>query len=135
MARAVKITGARSLRRVLRRAPDEVATELRGAIKAGADDVQADMLKRVPRRTGALASVIKIKASRDGLSAKVGPGAKGKRDMKKAGRRAHFTEFGTKHHAAQPFVGPALKQNRPGISQAISSAVGKALAKLSRLGQ
>ena len=130
MAKKVNIRGGASLRRVLRQAPDDMAAELRDEIKAGADKVLADMLANVARDSGDLAETIKIKASRDGMSARVGAGVAGKRDQRKAGWRGHFLEFGTKHQAAQPFVKPALDRHEDSIAKGIAAGIASALTKI-----
>jgi len=131
--KAVTIRGAPSLRRVLRQAPKEVGDNLREAIAEGAEALHRDMLANVPRDSGDLAASIGKKVSRDGFSARVGPGAKGKRAMRKAGWRAHFAEFGTKYQAAQPFVEPAMKRNEPEIRGEIADGVRDALIALGKM--
>ena len=128
--RTVRLTGVNSLRRVLRRAPEDMKGELVGAVASGESALLADMLASVPRDSGDLASVIKAKRSRDGMSTKVGPGARGKRDQRKAGWRAKFVEFGTVNQAAQPFVFPAARRHRGTIRDAMAAAVSAALLKI-----
>jgi HK97 gp10 family phage protein len=132
--KTVRIRGAASLRRVLRQAPADMAEGVRSAIKAGSEAVLSDMLANVPRDSGDLAEVTKIKASRDGMSARIGPGVAGKRDMKKAGWRAHFAEFGTQKMGAQPFVRPALRRNRAEVESGISKGISSALLKIAGKG-
>lgn len=132
--RPVRITGINSLRRVLRKAPDDMKEPLVDVVTISSAEVLAGMLARVPRDTGDLAEVTKIKTRRDGMSAKVGPGAAGKRDQRKAGWRAHFIEFGTVKMAAQPFVYPALREARAGIRQRFKTAVAGALLKIAGKG-
>jgi HK97 gp10 family phage protein len=128
--RTVTIRGVPSLRRVLRQAPAEMSAELKTAVALSLTEVEIEMLSRVPRRTGELASVIKTRTQRDGLSGRVGPGAGGRRDQRKAGWRAKFQEFGTQQHAAQPFVFPSLAAKREGIRTRLAAAVGRVLLRI-----
>jgi len=125
-----RITGSRTLRRTLARSPDAVKAEAVTAVGTTATTVEASMLAKVPRASGDLASVIKTKFSRDKLEAKVGPGIKGKRDQRKAGWRAHYQEFGTVNHRAQPFVRPAFEEHKTAFRAALVSAIRNALLKM-----
>ena len=133
--KTVRITGAKSLRRVLRQAPNDVKAELVEAVASSAAEMERGMLARVPRDKGDLASVIKTKPSRDGLSARVGPGVKGKRDMRKAGWRAKFVEFGTQDQEAQSFVFSTAKDQRPRVRARVSAAIASALTKIAGRGR
>lgn len=130
--RAVTITGVASLRRVLRQAPADLKREVVEAVASGAALVEAEMKVRVPRDTGALGDVIRTKTTRDGMSARVGPGVRGKRDMRKAGWRARFAERGTKRHPAQPFIQPAKAAHEESIRRLIGAAIGRALTRMAR---
>lgn len=132
--RQVHIRGAASLRRVLRQAPDEMAAELRAAIAEGAATIEADMREEAPVREGRLKESISTKMGRDGLSARIGPGVAGKRAMRNGGWTAKFAEFGTKHHAAQPFIQPAYRRNESEVRDAIRRGVKTALLKLAGKG-
>ncbi len=132
--RVVPIKGAASLRRVLRQAPAEMSQELRTAIAEGAETVEAEMRARVPVRTGKLEASISTKMSRDGMAARVGPGVAGKRAMRSGGWKARFAEFGTKHHAAQPFVFPAWRAKEPEIRERIRKGAKAALLKIAKRG-
>ena len=128
--RPFKITGVNSLRRVLRQAPEEMKSPLQQAVLDSLADVESTMLSNVPRDSGDLASVIKSKPQRDKMSGIVGPGVRGKRDMKKAGWRAKFIEFGTQHHPAQPFVAKSFYQNKDTILDRLQKGVAKALVAI-----
>lgn len=127
MSVSVKITGVKSLKRAMNKAPDILKAEAVEAVAAGAALVEKQMLVDVPRDSGDLASVIKTKFSRDRLSARVGPGVAGKRDQRIAGWRAHFVEFGTVKQKAQPFVYPAMAKHRDVIRRTIATTVKRAL--------
>lgn len=141
-----RVLGVNRLRRTLRNLPDNVTLPVKQSIKDGAEEIRFAMLKRVPVKTGALASVIKTKVSRDGLSAKIG--FFGKKDMRKAGWRARFVEFGTgpgvfksgprkgqsfKGIPAHPFMLPAMREKVGPIERDIDNAVDLALDLASRV--
>lgn len=134
MSRPVRITGAKSLRRAMKQAPDVLAGETVEVVAAAAAVVEAQMLVDVPRDTGDLASTTKTKFSRDRMEARIGPGVAGKRDRRRAGWRAHFAEFGTVYQPAQPFVFTALAAHREAIRRDIATAVKRALLKMAGKG-
>lgn len=132
--RPVTIKGMPSLRRALKQAPDEVKKPLQKAVEEGANQVRAEMLRRVPRDSGDLADVISVKMQRDKLGARVGPGIKGKRHRQKAGWRAHFVEFGTQNQPAQPFIFPAFNANKQELLDKFQRAIAHALVKIGEKG-
>ena len=82
-------------------------------MKAAAEPARKDMSESAPVDTGLLGDSFR---SRKLL--KVPPGVFGirvgaVRESKLAGWRAHFTELGTKHHAAQPFIARAIARQTP----------------------
>lgn len=116
-------------RRLLRRLPKEMQAEVRGEMQAGADAILGDAKANVPTRTGRLRANLSAKASRDGLSAKIG--IRGKR----AGRRAFygmFVEFGTVKMPARPFLQPAFEANRKRVSAGVRKALQSVLARAGR---
>ena len=84
------------------------------ALIEAANLVVADAKRLVPVRTGALKRNIDRTAPRKGRSFErvIHVGVR-----PPISRRAHFTEFGTVHNSAQPFLRPALDANsRPATS-------------------
>jgi len=82
-------------------------------MKEAAEPARKDMSENAPVDTGVLSNSFR---SRKLL--KVPPGVFGIRvgavsESRLAGWRAHFTELGTKHHAAQPFIARAIARNTP----------------------
>ena len=82
-------------------------------MKEAAEPARKDMSENAPVDTGVLSNSFR---SRKLL--KVPPGVFGIRvgavsESRLAGWRAHFTELGTKHHAAQPFIARAIERNTP----------------------
>lgn len=131
MARPVRISGVRSLRRVLRKMPDDVRGPMQGEVAAAAEDVSSTMASLAPVRTGELRDSIETKFARDRMSARVGPGARRRRTFRRVGWRALFAEFGTRHHPAQPFIGEALERNEARIRRGMSKAVADTLRRIS----
>lgn len=152
------VYGAVKIRRLLRRAPDEITNDVRTEVREVAEAVRADAMALVPRDTGDLATSIEVDMSNDGLAAVVGPAAKAARAdarVMRANRRymaagsdkrsrlsvknnnalrrvfyAVFVEFGTKFRAATPFMFPAYEANRAWGVRKIGEAVRRALTKL-----
>lgn len=111
MSFAIEVKGLRELDEALSKLPDELQDKvLRMALRKAAEPVRAGAAERAPRgTTGELAEniVIAMKVPRPGLViAKIGP----------AGTvfYGEFQELGTVHHAAQPFLRPALEEEGPG---------------------
>lgn len=75
---------------------------------------------RVAVDSGALKKTIKAKYSKDKLSASIGPQGKG-------AWKAHFTEWGTVDHAAQPFMTPAWEENKNDYIEGMKKALNKAV--------
>jgi len=100
-----KIEGAKEMEALLKDLGPKVATRLGDkALRAAAKPIIQEAKRLVPVRTGQLKRSI------------VGVGGKNKQTEREvligfkppASRRAHFTEFGTRHSAAHPFMRPAL---------------------------
>lgn len=148
------VEGGARLRRILNRIPEAVAAEVKREIDDAAELTKFEMLKRVPVREGDLAASIEIWKSRDGLSVKVGPGARTRRAKKRGGWRAKFIEFGTRPHslakgaklggktrrarrqgqgaqhpgaAPRPFIVPAFQAAKAIFRPRINAAVNRAL--------
>lgn len=125
-----RVLGTQSLRRKIKRMPDDIKAGVQDAIKDSADVVYSDALSRAPVDEGDLAAALHRKLSGDKLAARIGYWRKGNiRRWKRAGWRAHFTEFGTKDQPAQPFLGPAFRKNKTWIINRIERAVDLALKR------
>lgn len=105
----------RQLMRALRRGRslEDRKTAIINVMKAAAEPAREDMEQSAPVDTGRLADSFR---SRKLL--KVPPRVFGIRvgavsESKLAGWRAHFTELGTKHHDAQPFIARAIARQTP----------------------
>lgn len=97
------------------------------AAKAGGEIVREDAARRAPRDSGGLAMKMTIRVSgresdiHEG-SVDVGPD--------KQNFYGFFQEYGTAHHAPQPFLGPALEQNRARIDAVMKDALIQAIQKV-----
>ena len=108
----VQIKGLRELDAALRALPDEMqAGPVRAGLKAGADVLREGMGLRAPRDpdpngvtlADEIVAVVRVSNAKDTAVAQIGPS-----------RRAFYggwQEFGTAHHAAQPFMRPTLDQD------------------------
>lgn len=146
MARRSRVRGARRIQRVLRLLPDEIAKDLRGAVKEAADLVHDDALPNIPEpgshpyATGRLKASFRVTLSRNGLKVKIGP----RRDAP----HANIVEHGAAPHQiampdgrvidhpgapAQPFLWPAFERNRRAAYTLMKAAALRALQRASRL--
>lgn len=82
------LSGVTKLRKTLRRLPEEVQANVRGAVNLVAEAVEADMKSGAPRAEGDLAASIQTAKSRDGLAAVVGPAAKAFKVVRRAKAKA-----------------------------------------------
>lgn len=97
------------------------------ATKAGAELIQKRAEELAPRDTGQLAEseLVRIDSSQSSAAevvAKIGPS--------KDSFYGFFQEFGTAHHAAQPFLKPALEQTQAKAIEVSGEIVGEGLEKL-----
>lgn len=75
---------------------------------------------RVPVDSGELKKAIRMKRSKDRLSATIGPQGKG-------AWKAHFIEWGTVEQPAQPYMTPAWEENKNDYLNGMKKALGKAV--------
>jgi HK97 gp10 family phage protein len=75
---------------------------------------------RVAVDSGELKKAIRMKRSKDRLSATIGPQGKG-------AWKAHFIEFGTVESSAQPFMTPAYEENKNDYIDGMKKALNKAV--------
>lgn len=147
-------------RKLLRRLPDDLTIPIRAAFEQGAadiaDEARFNLASTRTMQTGDLMASIEHKVSRDGLTAVVGPGAKAANIIKKAlgsefatsstkfqlskGNKkllfqffkGYWLEFGTKHIAPRPFMGPAFDANKDAISAEVQKGIKNALDRAAR---
>lgn len=98
-------------------APGRVGARAAKVVRDGGNRIAREAAAAAPRRTGALASSIKVTFSGDGrsgsLSATVTPTA----------RHAPFVEFGTYKDRPQPFLFPAFERHQDAIMRDLGNAV------------
>ena len=140
MARKSRWSGRSKLRRKLSiMLPKEVKVSVQRTIGQAAQIIYKEAAANVPRDTGELGESLKVRHRGDKLGATVGYFKKGNiRAWRKAGWRAHFTEFGTRGggnvpgQPAQPFLGPSYMRKKDQVIRMIDRSVNKALRKVSR---
>lgn len=160
--RRSRVQGVNKLRRTLKRIDPEITSGVKIAIREGAEAIQADAIKLVPKDTGDLARSIDYRVSSDGLSAVVGPAARAaeivRRKTGSAFKASHvrlsarnkklmfeyfkgwWVERGTKgspkHNIppqpARPFMKPAYDLNESWILGRVKTGINKALDRASR---
>ena len=95
--------------------PDKVLKAIMKGIDWGADKVQKRALQKVPVDTGKLKKSISIKKIEGGKS--IGPDTD--YDI--------YVEYGTSRMAAQPYLRPAMQENRKPIAEFTTKLIRKAL--------
>lgn len=132
MARSIaRVTGVEDLARVYASLPDAIEIRvLEDAARAGAQVIADGAAVRAPRATGELAGsmVVETELMSHGVVAKIGPTADAFHGL--------FQELGTPHHAAQPFLRPALDEDGPRaiavMTQAMVIGTEREAARLAR---
>lgn len=147
-------------RKLLRRLPVDLTDPVRSAFEKGAADIAEEarfnLASTRTMQTGDLMAAIEFKVSRDGLTAVVGPGAKAANIIKKSTGsnfatrstkirmtkrskkqlfqffKGYWLEFGTKHVAPRPFMGPAFDANRGRINAEVQQGITSALNRAAR---
>lgn len=123
-----RVIGASRLRRTLKRWPDELTEEITREMRAAAIVLESSMEQRAPVDTGRLQPLASAAVSKDGLGLSAGFSKKKfRREWKRGGFYAKFSEFGTKEHSAQPFIRPTWRAHIGGILDKIDRAVMNAL--------
>jgi HK97 gp10 family phage protein len=127
-------------RRLMQRLPAALAAPISAEIRRSAVRVMAAAVARVPVDTGDLKKSIGMRVT--GTSAEVGFDPKRfRRNWKRAGWRAKFTELGTKGSASRnippqpprPFLRPAFESNRQEIIQRHRRAIAAVLSRAATL--
>jgi HK97 gp10 family phage protein len=125
----IEAKGFAELDRLLQRLPDEVAREhLTDAVEAGANFIKVEAARRAPRDEGDLAASITVHMTKQRNTggdprAEIGP-------SKKEQHVGRFQEFGTAHHAAHPFLRPALDSRAQDALNVTADVLRERLAKL-----
>jgi HK97 gp10 family phage protein len=104
----IQLSGFRELEAAMRRLPEVVQRDyMNDAVEQGAQVILADAVLRAPVEFGDLVESLMLRITRQRNTggdprAEVGPS----KEEQHVGR---FQEFGTAHHAAHPFLRPALE--------------------------
>lgn len=128
-----RLARASRLRRTLKRWPDELTADITAEMKAAAIILEATLENKAPKDEGNLARAATARVGKDGLGVTAGyskhkPGFV--REWKKGrGFTALFAEFGTSHHAAQPFIRATWRERVKGILDRVDGAVKRSLDK------
>jgi len=122
------IRGVSSLRKFLRRVPEEYTETIRKIVHEYGEIVLFEAQKAVPKRTGTLARELQVKYSRDGLTARVG--IIGKRSLRRAWYGI-FVEFGNAKVGPRPFLQPALRRNAEPFMREIEQELDRTLDRIS----
>lgn len=123
------IRGAKEMERLLKILGPNTARKVAAkALRAGAKPIVQEAKRLVPEASGDLKKSIIAKMEKDRYSAGdervifVG-------FAKPTSRRAHLTEFGTVHHAAQPFLRPALDNTAMEALDEMGRVTGEGITK------
>lgn len=118
-----------SLRKKLRRFPEEAQAPVRAAVRSVAERILDDAQRFVPKQRRVLMRALRIKYGRDGFTARIG--YLGKRSVRRA-YYAAFVEFGTRKMRAQPFMGPAFDANLQRGRRLFRKAIDEAIKRTIR---
>ena len=118
----VRIEGLDRLRRKLGVLNDAERAAARTEVKRGALHIQAEAKRRAPVDTGRLRNSITHEERDDGLAAVIGTNVE----------YAPYQEFGTRFHAAQPFLLPAFELERPQFMRRLQRELERANREVSR---
>lgn len=126
----MRVTGSKRLSaKMLGLAEDLRQNVLLTAAQVGAIAVEGDAKHRVPRDTGALAGSIRREVIKDEANIAIVAVKAGGPGVHKGRPVARFVEFGTRKRPAQPFLRPALRENRSLIRRTVAGVVGASLRK------
>lgn len=108
---------------------------LRPALRAGAKIIQRAAKSKSPRASGKNRKFIKIKSIKRkrgsvGLMIQTGTRQQLEIPLDKQGYYPMVLEYGSEHVRKQPFMRPALEQNRPKATDAIGKELKKRIEKL-----
>lgn len=129
--------GIDRLKRRLAAIPREVKQDVQKTLVRNAETMAGTMRQLAPRDEGGLVESITVTEAGKSTPAYSQPGGSmivpdnavaitvGNSDV----RYPHLQEYGTKHHAAQPFFWPSVRMHKDRAARSIKSAVGRAVKK------
>lgn len=116
-----KIEGLDGLSKGLRSLEQAVSKKARdAALEIAAEQVAERMRQLVPVLSGDLRDSITVVIGKDDV--RIGPAGK-------HAFRAHFTEFGTVHHGAEPFIRPAFDGEQANVTKVISKRMQASISR------
>ncbi|MDA8227050.1 MAG: HK97 gp10 family phage protein [Desulfitobacterium hafniense] len=119
-----RVDGAKEVIKLLEDMGQNAATVLLQAAEAGGKIALAEARRRCPVRSGRL---------RSSLSLKLGKKTALKANVRVVhGRKEYygtFVELGTKKSPAQPFMRPAVDENKKQIADAVTEEIGRAIGR------
>lgn len=121
------------LRRQLRRLPKELRAGFGEIFEKHGKELSSEIAMRAPKDTGDLSEQAHYRVSNDKLGVRIGYSANKagfKRKWKKGGFKALWAEFGTRHHAAQPFIRPTWSRNLLRVIDEVSREVNTRLRNM-----
>lgn len=116
----VDIKGAGELIGKLNKMNQMAAVRVEEQVTKSGGKIRKSGKARVPVDSGALKKAIRMKRSKDRLSATIGPQGKG-------AWKAHFIEWGTVDQPAQPYMTPAYEENKNDYIEGMKKALNKAV--------
>ena len=132
-----RVRGSKDLSDALRRLPDGILGDLRPALVRSAQDVADAAEALVPEAEGDLLGSITVTGPNETTPPYAAGGGNvtampnqalvtvGSTDV----RHGHLQEFGTVHHAPQPFLRPAWRLKRRKVEARIRRAIAAAIRK------
>ena len=129
--REIQITGVKELKKMASQVAPKVARNLaRSTVHYIAGVARKDMRRRVPEDEGTLkrAIVTKRRKMRNNMAisdVRITHGGQAKFDA----WHRHFVEFGTKQHAAVPYIRPTVEQLAPQIPTLYRDEFGRRLER------
>lgn len=125
----IDISGAREIEQVLKQLPPRVAKQVvERSLRAGARVIVKEARAKVRRRTGMLAKSIAVAKTKRGDRGGAGRIFIGFRPPHS--RRAHLTEYGTRHSRAFPFMRPAIDTKGAEAIDKIGQTLGQGVERV-----
>lgn len=121
---AMAVLGASEVAAAMEQNGIQAVSQQKKVILRAAQIIAAAMKELAPERTGALEKQIIVDVLKDepgNIEVAIGP------DLLGNAFYAHFQEFGTTHHAAEPFIRPAFDENVDRALDVAAAEVKKAL--------
>lgn len=134
----IKISGFPDLNKTLKKLNEKTQTRLiKAALKKGANIILDAAKQNTPSKTGANHMHLKIKTIRKKKSSTnigftIQTGTREELDIKSKGYYPFSLEYGTQDMEAQPYLRPALEDNRDKAIQVVGKSLEKGIARALR---